>query len=623
MRKHAKSWLIKVVFSVIIVVFIFWGVGSFRARRASILAYVNGEPIYHKQFASAYEQVVSSYRARFKEFNQDWIKRLNLKKTVLNSLIERTLIIQTANKMGLWVSEDEIREVIKHYPTFQKNGQFDPGLYQAVLQKHRYTPAQFEKNLMGDLILSQLRNTVQGLAHVSEQEAYEAYNWLKQRINLEFVAFRPKDFKKKIVPTKSDLKTYFEAHKRDHSMPKQIKITYVNINKRKFTPKIEPTNEEVEEYYRLNQQDFYQPKTVRARHILFRVPPDASPQRIQDARKKAMEVLEKAKGMKDFSKLAKKYSEDKANAVKGGDLGWFGRGTLVKPFEDAAFSLKKGQISDLVRTKFGFHIIKVEDVKEAYIKPLSEVKTKIAYELKQQKARDMAERLANRLYAQATLDNSLRKAANKLKVSVEETDFFSNKRYPKGIHYSLISKLLSLKKGEISAPLNTKDGYFLAQVIEEKSPSIPSFLEVKKKVKEDYIKEKSKELAKESAESFINKLKEGEEFSELAKAHKLIPQETGFFGINQNIPNIGYEPTIQRAIFSLGPSRPYLDKVAEFDGTFYILKFKAREDITKEEFEKEKETFIKELLSVRQANFFNIWLEELKKQADIKIKQEM
>jgi len=623
MRKHARSWLIKFMFLIIIVVFIFWGVGSFRARKARILAHINGEPIYYKQFASTFEQVVSSYKARFKEFNEDWIKRLNLKKTVLNSLIERTLIIQTANKMGLWVSEDEIREVIKQYPAFQNNGQFDLALYKAVLQKHRYTPAQFERNLMGDLILSQVRNTVQGLAHVSEHEAYEAYNWLKQRINLEFVAFRPKAFSEKVVLSENGLKAYFKAHKKDYSMPKQIKIAYVNIAKRQFTPKIEPTKDQVEQYYRSNQQDFYQPKTVRASHILFRVPLDASPQRVEDTRKKAIKVLEKAKGMEDFSKLAKKYSEDKANAAKGGDLGWFGRGTLLKPFEDAAFSLKKGQISDLVRTNFGFHIIKVEDVKEAYVKPLSEVKAKIVNELKQQKARDMAERLANRLYAQAILDNSLKEAANKLKVSVKETDFFSNQHWPKGIHYSLVSKIVSLKKGEVSAPLNTEDGYFLAQVIEEKGPSIPSFLEAKEKVKKDYIKEKSKELAKESAEGFINKLKKGGEFSKLAKAYKLTPQETGFFNINENIPKVGYEPTIQREIFSLGPSKLYLDKVAEFDGIFYVLKFKAREDISKEAFEREKETFIKELLSVRQATFFNIWLDELKRQADIKIKEKI
>lgn len=623
MRKHARSWLIKFMFLIIIVVFIFWGVGSFRTRKARILAHINGEPIYYEQFASTFEQVVSSYKARFKEFNEDWIKRLNLKKTVLNSLIERTLIIQTANKMGLWVSEDEIREVIKHYPAFQKNGQFDLALYKAVLQKHRYTPAQFERNLMGDLILSQVRNTVQGLAHVSEGEAYEAYNWLKQRINLEFVAFKPKAFSEKVVFSENGLKAYFKAHKKDYSIPKQTKIAYVNIVKRQFTPKIEPTKDQIEQYYRSNQQDFYQPKTVRASHILFRVPLDASPQRVEDIRKKAMKVLEKAKGMEDFSKLAKKYSEDKASAAKGGDLGWFGRGTLLKPFEDAAFSLKKGQISDLVRTNFGFHIIKVEDVKEAYIKPLSEVKAKIVNELKQQKARDMAERLANRLYAQAILDNSLKEAANKLKVSVEETDFFSNQHFPKGIHYSLVSKIVSLKKGEVSAPLNTEDGYFLAQVIEEKDPSIPSFLEAKERVKEDYIKEKSKELAKKSAEGFIDKLKKGGEFSELAKAYKLTPQETGFFNIDENIPKVGYEPTIQREIFSLGPSKLYLDKVAEFDGIFYVLKFKAREDISKEAFEREKETFIKELLSVRQATFFNIWLDELKRQADIKIKEKI
>ena len=621
MRKHATSWLIKFVFLVIIIVFIFWGVGSFRARRASILAYINGEPLYYKEFALAYEQVINSYRARFKGFNEDWIKRLNLKKTVLDSLIERKLIIQVAKKMGVSASEDQVREIITHYSVFQKNGRFDPILYQTILGQHHYTPAQFEENLKRDLILSYLRNAIQGLAHISEKEAYEAYKWQKQQINLQFVTFKPEAFNKKVNVSEEKLRAYFEKHKDNYLVPRQLKIDYVNISERQFIPEIKPTNEEIEQYYKVNQSDFYQPKTVHARHILFRIPTDASKERIEKIKKKAKKVLEMAKKGEDFSKLAKRYSEDRSTAAKGGDLGWFGRNTMIKPFEDVAFSLKKGEISDLVKTRFGFHIIKVEDIKEAYTKKLPEVRTQIVQRIKKERANQMAEELANRLYAQAILDNSLKKAADDFKIPIRKTDFFSNQHHPKGIHYSLIPKILKLKRGEISPPLKTQNSYFLAQVIAEKDASVPPFSEIKKRVKEDYIKEKERELAKKAAEGFINKLKEGKEFSQLAREYKLTIQETGFFGINENIPKIGYKPTIQRELFSLGPSRPYLDKVVEIGKNFYVLKFLKRKEPDKKAFETERESFIKDLLSVRRAIFFNSWLSNLKKGADIRIKE--
>jgi len=622
MRKHAQSWLIKAAFVVIIVVFIFWGVGSFRARRALVLAYVNGEPIYYNEFTTMFRQVIDSYRARFKNFNEDWIKKLNLKQTVLDQLIERKLLLQKAKKMGLTISETELWQVITQNPLFKKDGQFDPKRYEAILARYHYTPAQFETSLKEDLILSKLRQIVQNLAHVSEAEAYEAYRWTHQKINLQFLSFDPKDFNKRLHPKEEILKKYFAEHKHDYLIPRQLKLDYTKISFRELMSKIKLSETEIERFYENNQEMFHEPKKVCVRHILFRVPANASKEKKEEIRKQAEKVLNQAKQGKNFAKLAQKYSEDKATAKKGGDFGCFPKGLMVKPFEDAAFSLPKGGISNLVTTKVGFHIIKVYDIKEERTKSLAEVKEQIVRSLKKEKAKEKALELANRIYAQAILENSLRKAASKYNKSVQETDYFSEKKWTHEIPIQLKQEILALKKEEITAPLEWDQGYILIQVKDEKSERMPTFEEVKEKVKADWIAIEAKNKAKEKAEQILALLKGGQDINKIASKHKLEIDETGLFPPGM-IPKVGFAVDVLKNVFSLTPKQPLLDKVAEINGKFYIFKLKERKDVDRSEYEKNKDSFKESLLIQRRAALFQSWVKEIRKQAKIKIKQEM
>lgn len=621
MRKHAQSWLIKVAFIIIIVVFVFWGVGSFRARRALVLAYVNGEPIYYNEFNTLFRQVIDSYRARFKNFNEDWVKKLHLKQTVLEQLIERKLLLQEAKKMGLTVPEAVVWQRIMREPIFQKNGQFDPKRYEAVLARYHYTPAQFETSLKEDLILSKLRQIIQNLTHVSEAEAYEAYRWAHQKINLQFLSFNPEAFTKGLHPKEDILKKYFIEHKRDYLIPRQVKLAYVKISFAELMDEVKPSKTEIEQFYENNKEQFYEPQKVCVRHILFRVPKDASKKEEERIKTRAERVLKQAKQGKDFAKLAQEYSEDKATAKKGGDLGCFPRGVMVKPFEDTAFSLPKGGIS-LVKTRFGFHIIKVYDIKKAGTRPLAKVKEQIIQTLKKEKAKERALKLANHIYAQAVLENSLRKAASKYHQTIQETDYLSENKWTANIPASLKQQILSLKKGEITAPLKYGKGYILVQVEDEKPERIPTFAEVKEEVKADWMATQAKNKAKEKAEQILALLKKGQSMEEVASKYKLKIDETRFFspGI---IPKIGFSLDVLKSVFSLSSRQPLLKKVAEVNGKFYIFKLKARKEVDKTEYEKDKKKFNEELLIQRRAAMFQTWVKEIRKQAKIKVKQEM
>jgi peptidyl-prolyl cis-trans isomerase D len=618
MRRHARSWLIKIVFVVIIIVFVFWGVGSFRSRRARVLAYVNGDPIYYQQFATVYRQVIESYRNRFKDFNEEWIKKLNLKQTVLNQLIERKLLLQEAKKTGLIVTDMELWQSINQL--FQKKGQFDPRWYKEILARYHYTPEQFEDSLRQDLIISKLTNIIQSLAHVSDVESYETYRWLNQKINLEFAVFDPKDFEKKIKLDKKAMKNYFAKHKNDYLIPRQLKLAYVKISFSDFLKEIKLSNEEVNKYYEANKEMFFEPKKVCARHILFHVPQKASQAEIKRLQKQAEAVLAKVKKGKAFAKLASKYSEDKATAKRGGDLGCFPRGKMIKPFEKVAFSLKKDRVSDLVRTEFGFHIIKVYDIKEERIKPFTEVKNQILKTLKQEKAKEKALEFANRIYAQGVLENDLNVGAKKYKKITEETDYFSKAKWSPKLPWQLREQILSLKKGEFSAPLEVLKGYLLVQIKDEKSERIPSFNEVEDKIKTKWIMEETEKKARERAEEMLNLIQKEEIIS---SNHQRKFQETGFFSLQTTIPKVAFAPRVKGDLFLLTLKQPYLKYVPEIKNKFYIFKLKARQVPSKAKYEKDKKNFKKNLLTKQRLAIFNAWVEALRQSSKIKIRKEM
>ncbi len=622
MRRHAQSWIIKAIFAVIILVFIFWGVGSFRARHEVVVAKVNGEPIYYRDYISLFRQIIEGYRARFKDFNEDWIKRLHLKQTVLDQLIERKLLLQEAQKMGLTVSEAEVWKRIASYRTFQKNGKFDPKLYASVLARYHYTPAQFEKSLREDLIIAKLRHLIEGLAHISEKEVYEAYTWIKQKINLKFLEFNPEKFSKEVKSNPEAIKKYFVAHKGEYVIPKQLKLAYLNINYADFLDQIQPTDKEIKDYYETNKDQYFEPKRVCARHILFRVSPNASREEVEKIKKKAESVLKQIKQGADFAKLAKKYSDDKATAARGGDLGCFPQGVMVRPFEQAAFALQKGEVSNLIRTRFGFHIIQVYDIKEARTKPLREVKNEIVQKIKQERAKEQALTVANRIYAEAILEKSLKKAATKYQKEIKETGYFPINNLPSMFPSNLKKELINRKKGEIIAPLEMAKGYILVQVLDQKPQRMPSFEEVKDKVEKDWVREEAKRMAKKVAEDILVKLQKGKDIKGLLAKYNLKEKETGFFSPGW-IPKIGFNFKVEKDLFSLTSKHPILNYVAEINGKFYIFILKGRQGVKKEDYEKEKDKFKQGLLAQRRAIAFQTWVKELRKKAKIKIKKEL
>jgi len=513
MRTHASSWIIKVGLSVIIVVFaLYFGFRPGKGRHEGMVAKVNGQVISIKDLNERYQTLMALYRDRFKgRLSEEMIRGLGLKQQALDELINNILLYQEGLRMNLRVSPEELSRSIRSYPLFQVDGNFNRERYEMVLRLNRIEPGDFEQMQEQQLLIDKLRNVVlQNTSIISEEEAREAYLTENERVNLEFIKIGPAVFLEKSGPTRTEVEEYFSNHRESFQIPEKVNLQYMVFRPKDYRDKVEVSQEEIKTYYEVNIDDFLMQEQVRARHILIKVSPDADSQGVEEARNRAEEILALAKKGEDFASLAKKYSEG-PTAEKGGDLGYFPRGMMVKEFEEAAFSLKPGELSTVVRTQFGFHIIKAEDVKQERTQSLDEVRKSIESTLRDQKAQELAERSAEEAFYIMYKGGEMEKVADEYHVAIEETGFFSRGEKIKDIppDDEITSMVFSLEEGEITPAIEVSKNMYLFRLTEKQQPRLPELAEVRDRVEKELREKKARETAESVTEDLFAELKGG------------------------------------------------------------------------------------------------------------------
>ena len=622
MRDKAGSWFIKAVLGAIVIVFVFWGVGNFRSGRMNKVAVVNETPITIEAYNQSYNSLVERYRSQFgNQLNEEMIQMFGLKKQALDQLINQALLLQEAEKLNFRVTDGELAASIQAIPAFQNNGAFDNRIYTRVLSMNRLTPEEFEKSQRESILLDKLRQFVLGSVKVSDQEALDWYLWENASVNLEYVVFEPGRYPD-IEVTDEDVQKYFDANQNNYKTELKFKAQYVFFNPEDFKGGITVPDEDVKDYFDTHPDEFTVPKTVKARHILFKLENDSSPELVEEKRKKAEEVLALAKGGQDFAELAKTYSEGPSKD-RGGDLGTFKKETMVKPFADQAFSMKAGEISDPVRTQFGWHIIKVEAVNEASEKTLDEVKEDIRKKITDEKARVLAFEKAETTYDAAYEGDDLKKVGEGRDVNVGETGFFTLKKGPEGVNNPVrfaqaASGLADMQLSEIQ---DFSDGYYLIQVIQREPEVVAQFSDVKDKVKADLISNRQSEKALADAQSFLAALKKGASMAEEGVKMNLTAKETGFFKRKDAIPEIGQVPEISGAAFELSKNAPLPEAPIKGRKGDYVIRFVERKAPDSAAFEPEKTAVKEQLLRQKQMRAFGDWLAQVKDKSEITITQ--
>src|SRR5436190_5474634 len=351
------------------------------------------------------------------------------------NLISQKAILVEAERLGLRVNDQELSDELQHgryAQAFFPGGSFiGQEAYEARIQQAELTVPQFEQSVKEEILFDKLRNLVTGSASVRDAEVHQEFVRKNTKVKFDYAVLRKDDVLKQIHPTEAELKAFYERNKAtyNNSIPEKRKIRYVVIDNAKIKAQTTVSHDELQAYYNQHREDYRVPEQVNVRHILIKTPlpgPDGKvdPKGLEEARKKAEDVLKQVKAGGNFAELAKKYSEDTGSAREGGSLQWIGRGRTVPEFEKTAFSLPKGGTSDLVQSSYGFHIIHVDDKQDAHLKTLDEVKDQIEPIIKQEKAARAADSQAAALLRQAR-SAGLDKAAAAIGLEPITTDFVS------------------------------------------------------------------------------------------------------------------------------------------------------------------------------------------------------
>jgi peptidyl-prolyl cis-trans isomerase D len=621
MRRHAKSWLIKFLIGIIAIVFIFYFGYSSRQGGGGKIATVNGDIITAAEYEKAYRNLRDALQKEYKGmWNDNLVKVFDLRNRALQGLITQKLVSQEAKRIGLDVTKKEIQERILSYPAFQFRGRFDESRYRNVLLENGMTPEDFEETLAQEMLQQKVQQFLTTFSPVTDQEVLDQYTYANKKVKISFVQFKPESFTDKVKVDEASMGKYFEENKEKYRTPEKIKVAYVAVDPASFKSKVNITEGQIKDYYEEHLDTFKEKKQIRARHILFKLPENASKEEEEKVKKKALEVLKKAKEGQDFAELAKKYSEG-PTAKDGGDLGYFSENQMVKPFEEAAFKLKKGQISDLVRTSFGYHIIKVEDIKEARTKSLDQVREQIVAEMVKTATSDLAYEKGLSLLDQMPYDTTLKQYAAQHNIKAEETGFFSlNDNLPGiGGDEKLRQTLFSLQKNEVSDVIEQGGKFYLFQLTDREASALPTLAEVKQKVKSDYTAYLAGDKAKTSAEEYLKMLKEGKDWLHLAKEDHFEVKSTGFFTRQEPVKEIGYSPDLQDMAFSLSSGKRYPDKVFQNDKGVFVIRWEGAEGINQAKYEEEKQQYRDMLKRTKDQTVFEEWLDSLRKKAEIEI----
>jgi peptidyl-prolyl cis-trans isomerase D len=589
------------------------------------VASVNGETITAEEYRLAYKRLIEQVQQRFgNNLDEEMIKSLQLPKQAIDQLVDQMLMRQAATELDLQVSDGDLSQSIRNISAFQTAGVFDPRLYKLVLDRNNLSPESFEVRQREMLLIEKLNNIITGSVKVSDDEAVEWYNWNNAMVDLLFVVFEPNRYPDNAV-TAEEIQQYFDGRKDAYKTDPQLKVRYLKFEPRNYVAKVEISEVEISEYYEEHPDEFENPKTVEARHILIKVGQDAADDEVAKAKEKIEDILKKARAEQDFAELAKQYSEGPSKD-KGGHLGSFRREAMVKPFADKAFSMQAGDISDPVRTRFGWHIIKVEKINEATVSTLADAQNQIRKKLTDEYAKQLAYDGAEFIFDATFEGDTLETAAAENQHVVHTTDFFSNPGGPaKGVQNkgAFAKAAFELPEGEISEIQDFGDGYYLMEIIEKRPAQIPELVAVEEKVRADLIKEKKGEKAQMDAEALLAALKDGVDLAAAIKEFDLKAQSTGFFKRNDAIPNIGFERGISSVAFELSAQNNLPQEVIDGPKGYYVIKFKQRKAPPMVDFDKEREDIQNRLLQQKRFKTFQAWLDQRKNSSEIVIEESL
>jgi peptidyl-prolyl cis-trans isomerase D len=623
MRRH-KSWL-KWSLAIVVVSFVLLYIPSFLndstqgAANNSVVASVDGHDITAAEFRRVYQQQMQQYRQSYgANVDERLLKQLGIDQRIVQQMIQEEASLAEARRLGIQASDAEVRERILSLPAFQENGQFiGDQRYRQLLQMQMppMRPSEFEDQVRRSIVAEKLQAAVTGWITVADKDVETEFRKRNEKVKLAVVNFPADKYREGLAASDEEVAKYFDEHKDTYRIGEKRKVRYVTIDQEALRAKATVTGQQIERSYNDNAQQYSTPEQVRASHILIKTTGKAEED--DTAKKKAEDLLAQIKKGADFAELAKKNSQDEGSAVKGGDLDFFPRGQMVPEFDKVAFELQPGQVSDLVKSQFGYHIIKVTDKKPATTKTLAEVRGQIEDQLKSEQAQAAAQKLSDQVAAEIKKPADFDKVAKAHGLQTGESGLFQQDEPIAGIGFApnIGQTAFSMKEGEVSPAIRTPQGYAFVTVTGKQDPYVPKVDEVKAKVRDDVLKQKAIEKARATATTVAASLKSGD-FDKAAKAAGVDVKTTELIARGSPIGDVGVSPKLEDAAFGL-PAGSVSDPIVTENGAA-IVKVVERNDPKPDELAKAKDSLRDEILNDRKQKFFAAYMTKARTRMTIK-----
>ena len=624
MRRH-KGWL-KWSLALVCLAFAFLYVPGFVDQTAlegmpnEVLATVGDHEITVARFRQIYLAQLQNYRLQSSgEVSEEVLRSLGIDRQILQALVSRYAALSEAERLGLAVSDAEVRQRIVNLPGFQENGQFvGEQRYRQALQFQRppLTPAQFEEEVRRDILFERLEAAITGWVAVSDAEVAAEHRRRNEKVRVEVVVFRGDDHRDEVEASDEEIQALYDESPLAWEEPEKRKLRFLLVDESAIFETINPGDTEIRQYYDAGIEQYTTPGQVRASHILLRT--EGREESAVEAR--AAELAAAARGGADFAELARQHSQDEATAADGGDLGLFGRGRMVAEVETAAFELDVDAVSDPVRSAFGFHVIRVTERQEQTVQPLDEVREAIANTLKNEQATSRAAALGRAIAAEVSTPEDLERAAAARGLDLQESGFVAAGEPILGLGFApqVSAQAFQMEEGAVAGPVQTPTGPAFITVVDRQEPVVPPLADVREQVRRDVLRRKALELARRQADETVGALQAGGGFRAAAEAAELGIGASELIARGAAFPEVGVSPELERVAFAL-PVGGVSGVVDTGGDALAVVHLVERQDAAAEQLAADGDALRADLLRNRRDEFYRSYMSRVQQRLSIDI----
>lgn len=585
-RDKATGILGWVIIGLIIITFALFGLGSYlQDKSRAYAARVNDIEITPRDLQKAYQQQRAQIENRLGDaFDPAQLDEALLRKSALESLIQKQLLLQQSETDGMTISDQYLATFIHSIPNLQVDGEFSRELYQQFLTSQGLSPAEFEVDMRKRLLTMQLMQGLSETGFVTDYEIREIYTLQNQKRDFDLLTVSHLSLLGEAEVSSEEAEAYYKDNTAKFMQPEKVKVDYIKLSKADLAADVEVDSAELENYYEEKKQTLVKQEQRRASHILLSLDADADAASVEAAQAKATDLLKRIRGGESFEDVARENSEDPGSAEKGGDLGFFARGAMVPEFEEKVFTMQPGEISEPVRSQFGFHIIKLVDIKASKIPSFEEVKTELEQELKNREAEDIyyskIEELTDLAYENA---DSLQPAADALGMTVEHSDWIwagnqaGISRYPEVIAAAFSDDVLDAGNNSEPIELDNEETIVL-RVTDHQEAQVKAFKDVESAILTDLKVRKAAQLAKQKGEALLEQVRNGVTLKSLEKAEQQVYTEAR----DVSLVTPGYKQYLLKKVFQMKKPQgqePRIEGYSLLDGDYVLVALQAVKDV--------------------------------------------